>query len=120
MIVEDELDILHLVEKYLKVWKFRTEGYADPREALDAFLSNPSKYSLVLTDIRMQGMSGIDLAREILRIKPDMKVAIMTAFDVTDEMLDGITTIRHSEIVKKPFRLAEICESVKRQLQIAK
>lgn len=42
----------------------------------------------------------------------------MTAYEVTAEMMAGLPTIRRSEVLKKPFRLAEICESIKRQLRI--
>jgi DNA-binding NtrC family response regulator len=119
MVVDDEPDLLCMVERYLKRWKFDTEGYTDPVKALNVFQSNPSRYSLVLTDVRMPHMSGIELTHKILTIKPDMKVVIMTAYEMTEEMLSGVPVVRHSEILKKPFRLAEICESVKRKLQIA-
>ena len=94
------------------------EGFSDSVKALDSFQANPFRYSLILTDVRMPLMSGIELARNMLRINPDIKIVVMTAFEVTDEMLSGMTTVRHSEILKKPFRLAEICDSVKRQLQV--
>jgi DNA-binding NtrC family response regulator len=119
MVVDDEPDLMVMVTRYLKAWKFETEGYTDPVKALDAFQSNPSRYSMVLTDVRMPQISGIELARRILAIKPDAQVVIMTAYEVTKEMLVGVPVVRHSEILKKPFRLAEICESVRRHLQIA-
>lgn len=116
MVVDDEDDIRLLVERYLQKWNFQTIGFSDPEKALEEFKSNPSKISLVLTDVRMPFMSGIELSRNILSIRPDVKIVLMTAFEVTDEMLSGLPLIRHSEILKKPFRLAQICESVKRQL----
>lgn len=120
MVVEDERDLLRLVELYLKAWKFDVDPFHDPVEALTAFQKNPALFSLVLTDISMPGMSGIELARNILKIKPDAKVLLMTAYDVVQEELEiDLPVISHQEILKKPFRLVEICNAVKRQLQIA-
>ena len=119
MVVDDEEDIRSLVERYLQSWHFQTIGFSDPVKALEAFKSNPSQISLVLTDVRMPFMSGIELSRKILSIRSDTKIVLMTAFEVTDEMISDLPVIKHSEIVKKPFRLAQICESVRRQLQIS-
>ena len=119
MVVDDEPDLRIMVERYLSVWKFDTEGYGDPVKALEAFRAGPSRYSLVLTDVRMPYMSGIEFANEILKITPDMKIVLMTAFDVTDGMLSSLPTIGHSEILRKPFRLAQICDSIKKKVQIA-
>ena len=118
MVVEDEQEILALVEHSLHIWKYQTRGFSDPVEALAAFKANPDSFSMVMTDVRMPGMSGIDLAQKMLAIKHDAKVVLMTAYEVTHDMLSGLPTMSHSEIVKKPFRLKEICESVKRQLQV--
>ena len=118
MVVEDELDLLALVERYLRLWKYDTEGFTDPVKALEAFRANPSHYSVVMTDIRMAGLSGTELAEKMIEVKPDAKIVLMTAYEVTNQMLSGLPMISHSDIVKKPFRIKEICESVKRQLQV--
>jgi DNA-binding NtrC family response regulator len=118
MVVEDELDLLSLVERYLRLWKYDTQGFTDPVKALEAFRANPSQYSVVMTDIRMAGLSGTELAEKMIELKPDAKIVLMTAYEVTNQMLSGLPMVSHSDIVKKPFRIKEICESVKRQLQI--
>lgn len=118
MVVEDEQEILTLVERSLSIWKYHTQGFADPVEALAAFRANPESFSMVLTDVRMPGMSGLELAQKMRAIKHDAKIVLMTAYEITHDMLSGVPTMSHSEIVKKPFRLKEICESVKRQLHV--
>jgi DNA-binding NtrC family response regulator len=72
MIVDDEPDLLRMVEMYLKAWKFDVDGFTDPIKALTFLQKNPSFFSLVLTDVRMPHMSGLELAQHILRIKPDV------------------------------------------------
>ncbi|HYD90004.1 MAG TPA: response regulator [Flavobacterium sp.] len=120
MIVDDEPDLLRMVELYLKTWKFDVEAFNDPFKALDYFQKNPYLFSLVLTDIRMPQMSGIELAKKIMQIKPDIKIILMTAYQVDSIDLKGnLPIVKYEDILKKPFRLVEICGAVKKQLQIA-
>ena len=118
MVIEDEPELLNLVERYLRIWKYHSEGFTDPVKALEAFRNDPGRYSMVLTDVRMASLTGTELAKKMVTIKPDVKVVLMTAYEITGDMLSGLPMISHSEVLKKPFRIAEICESVKRQLQI--
>ncbi len=118
MVVDDEPDILFLVEIYLKKCNFEVECHKDPREALDSFKKNSRQYSLVLTDLRMPTLSGTELAQQLLKIKPDANVAMMTAYDVTDDQMLEVPTIGPQRIIKKPFVHAEICEFVRNHLKM--
>lgn len=119
LIVDDEPDLLKMVEMYLKAWGFEIDAFTDPVKALGYFQKNHAFFSLVLTDVRMPHMSGLELAQHILRIKPDMKIMLMTAFQIDLLTLEtSLPIIRHEDILKKPFRLKEICGSVKKQLHI--
>lgn len=120
MVVDDEPDLMSMVKLYLQRWNYEIDGFEDPVLALDAFRAEPSRYSLVLTDIRMPNISGLELAAKLLSIKPDIKIILMTAFELADEVLTRMpSTMARSDILQKPFRLAEVCESLKKQLQIA-
>lgn len=119
IVVDDEPDLLTMVVRYLKAWNFDVDGFTDPVEALGYFQKNPSFFSLVLTDVRMPRVSGIELAQHILRIRPDIKIMLMTAFQIDSLDLErSLPIVKHSDILEKPFRLAEICSGVKKQLQI--
>jgi DNA-binding response OmpR family regulator len=65
----------------------------------------------------MPTLSGTELAQEMLKIKPDANVAMMTAYDVTDDQMRAVPAISRQDIIKKPFVLAEICDFVRNQLQ---
>jgi len=110
---------MKMVERYLQAWKFEVDGFTDPVEALEYFKRNPSFFSLVLTDVRMPGMSGIELAKKIIQIRPDTKIMLMTAYDVPSlKAEDSLPIVLYNEILNKSFRLAEICNGVRKQLQI--
>lgn len=118
MIVDDELDLLRMVEMYLKAWNFEVDAFSDPLEALGFFQKNASFFSLILTDIRMPRMTGLELAQHILQIKPDMKIMLMTAFQVDSLELSVLPIVKYEDILEKPFRLKQICDGLKKQLHI--
>jgi two-component system, cell cycle response regulator CpdR len=80
----------------------------------------PDSYSLVISDIKMPKMNGIQMASRMLEARPDIKIVLMTAFDlIPDDLESSLPVVKHKDILKKPFRLLEICNAVKRQLQTA-
>jgi CheY-like chemotaxis protein len=117
MVVDDEVDIAMIVQKYLEKWGFSVETFTNPLHALDKFRENPDAYSLALLDIRMPEMTGFRLASMLQEVKPDMKVVIMTAYEVaSDELRTHLPTITHQDILQKPFKLVQVCNAVKKQL----
>ena len=119
MVVDDEFDIVMIIRRYLERWGFNVDTFTNPLHALQVFKANPDRYSLVLTDIRMPEMSGIRLAGLLQAIKSDIKVVIMTAYEVTpEELQEHLPTITHQDILQKPFKLLQICTAVKKQLQV--
>lgn len=120
MVVDDELDVLDTVRRGLERWGYQVDTFSNPHIALQTFTGTPSRYSLILTDFRMPGMTGIELAKQAQRIRNDVKVLIMTAFELDQEMLRGVPTIDKSEILKKPFRLDQLCKAVKKSLTVNK
>jgi DNA-binding NtrC family response regulator len=120
MVVEDEPDILRLVEIYLTRWGFLVDAFTDPINALAHFKLNISAYSLVLSDVRMPGINGVELAQKLLELSPTIKVVLMTAFDILDEELKAnLPMIKQIDILRKPFKLLQVCTAVKKQLQLA-
>ena len=120
MAVDDEFDIVFIIRRYLERWGFDVDTFTNPLYAYEVFKANPERYALVLTDIRMPEMTGIRLAKLFQEIKPNMKVVIMTAYEVTpEELFEHLPTITHQDILQKPFKLLQICTAVKKQLQAA-
>ena len=114
LVVEDETDILDLVLGHLKQNGFVPKGFTDPLDALEEFRSDPDGYSVVLTDISMPRLTGIALAQAMLQVNPRIKIALMTAYEVIDDDLGDLEVIKVEEIIRKPFKLSEICTRVKK------
>lgn len=117
MVVDDEPDILTVLELFLKKWDYLIDTFSSPMRALEQFERDFSGYAVVLTDVRMPGMSGLELARRMLEIKPDIKIILMTAFDISPaELSAGLPMITHRDLIEKPFYLPQVCREIRKRL----
>lgn len=117
LVVDDEFDIVMIIRRYLEKWGYSVDTFTNPLYAYQIFKDNPERYSLALLDIRMPEMTGIRLASLMLKVKPEMKVVIMTAYEVApDELHMHLPMITRNDILQKPFKLVQICNAVKKQL----
>ena len=88
MVLDDDFDIATLVKMTLQRNGFKNVFvFTDPLSALKHFRINHMTYSLVISDIRMPIMNGFEFVREVSRIKPEIKILFMTAFDANDNDL---------------------------------
>lgn len=114
MVIDDEKDILRIIKRDLesndKETNFKVEAFSDSELALNAFKSHPSDYyDLVLTDIRMPKMNGFELYRHIKQRNPAMKIAFITAFEITKEEFSKVLpSIDVEHFIKKPITMSEL------------
>ena len=78
MYVDDEEPLIGVMERMLGVCGYRCVGFSDPAVALDAFRGNPDSWDGVITDLAMPGMSGLELARALRELRPDVPIALTT------------------------------------------
>ena len=84
-VVDDENDILHMIQKFLnRSGKWQVSIYSNPVTAVSSI---DSTYDLVLLDIMMPQMNGLDALDEIMKKNPEQKVIMMTAFSTLDKVL---------------------------------
>jgi len=101
IIVDDEQDILNTLLRYFnRKNKFEVDVFTNPVNALEAIKNND--YDLVLTDIMMPEMNGVDLLKKIKEVKPDVPVVMMTAYSTIDKILE-CDKLGASDYVTKPF-----------------
>lgn len=113
LVVDDEIELANLFKDYLQKIGFDAVSFTDPHVALDYIKYNSKSFSLVITDLRMPKMSGIDLAKEIRKVNEKIKIILITAFMVEDLIDDEkFKNARIDFVVQKPMKFTNLKESI--------
>ena len=109
LIVDDDPDIHHLLAAALKDRNYLVEDRYDGLEALSLLETQP--FDLVITDVRMPGLNGLELLRKIHAVRPGAKVLVMTAESTPATV---ISSLRDQAVgyFTKPFALDAVAETV--------
>lgn len=113
LIVDDERALLPLLERYLRKEGFAPVCFADPVAALEAFRSGEQKFQLLMTDLTLDGLSGEDLARQVMALDPEIRVVVMSGYPYSTEGFPAEDQARVA-FLQKPFLPNQIREVVAR------
>ncbi|MBI5504519.1 MAG: PAS domain S-box protein [Deltaproteobacteria bacterium] len=111
--VDDEEALVFLVTRTLERMGFRVSGYTRPAEALAAVRTDPAQFDLAITDLNMPGLSGLEVAHELLRLRPDLPVVLASGY-VTDELRAEALAAGVRDVIYKPNTMEELGEVVQR------
>jgi PAS domain S-box-containing protein len=114
--LDDEESLVILAKRMLERMGYQVSGFNDSAEALAAFESAPQAFDLVLTDLSMPGMSGMDVSRKVLSIRPDIPVLLATGY-VRKEDVDLARSIGVREVIWKPQTISEMGDLLAQQLE---
>ncbi len=111
LFVDDEEALVLLSGQLLSRLGYDVVTRTSSLEALEAFRANPDRFDLVITDQTMPQMTGIELAQEMLRIRPDIPIILCTGFSeaVTPEKAKSIG-IR--EYLMKPLVMRQMADAI--------
>ena len=111
LVVDDDHDIVLIIKTSLEKAGLSVSSFTDPLMALETIRQTPSDYDLVISDIRMPHLNGHEFVRQIKMIRRDVKVTLMSAF----ELMDAPNSFSNSDIEKfleKPITLHKLNEIV--------
>src|SRR5258708_5021557 len=117
LIVEDEAKMRRLLELNLGEDGFKTLSAADAESGLQLLASQP--IDLVLTDLKLPGMSGLELLQTIKQQNAALPVVVMTAFGSVETAVDAMKA-GATDYVLKPFSLAEMRMVVRKELDVSR
>jgi two-component system response regulator PilR (NtrC family) len=89
------------------------DTFTDSQLALDAIRER--RYDLVVTDLKMENVSGMDILREVNQLYPETKVIMLTAYATLDATIEAIRE-RIYDFFPKPVKIEELKRSVKKAL----
>lgn len=115
-IVDDEKDIVRVATMALEQAGYAVHSFSDSSEALaDIELKCKKKVKMLITDIRMPGPNGFEVARRTRAVVPDVPVVFMTAFEVNASEFEKIfPSFKVSNFLQKPFRIERLLDVVKK------
>lgn len=89
------------------------DAFTIPEEALQSFKANAKAYRLMLSDIRMPSISGIQLARKVKEINLNVKVVLITAFELGDnEFSEAFPSNKIDAFLQKPIGIGDLTNKV--------
>jgi CheY-like chemotaxis protein len=118
LFVDDEEPLVRNARRMLEPRNFHFTGHTDPEAALRDLRSAPEDYDVVVTDIVMPRLGGIELARQIRELRPDLPIIFVTGFS-QDLTVDLIKELGVDSVLQKPHTLAELVESIRHALSSA-
>ncbi len=115
LFVDDEEVVVDANRRILQRLGYNVTVSTDSKKALTVFRKKPEKFDLVITDMTMPSMTGAELARELIKIRPDIPIILCTGYSqlITPEKSNAIGI---QEFVMKPFSRSEIAEAIRKVL----
>jgi len=119
MLVDDEAVIVKAASAMLTRLGYEVQGFTSPVDALDAFLAAPERVDLLLSDLTMPGMSGLDLAQKMLAVRPNVPLLLMSGF-VGETELSLVARLGFAGVLDKPLAMSVLSQKVAEALRARK
>lgn len=110
-VVDDEKLLLQVFASLMRQYHYHADFYSNPLKAIDSIISDPKRYNLVISDIRMPEMDGITFAKKIRFVLPSMPIMFMTG-EVTETIKKDALTLGNVAFLEKPFPLESTLKEV--------
>ena len=112
LLAEDDESMRLFLEKALKKAGYEVISFSTGLEAFERIKEEP--FTLLLTDIVMPEMDGIELARKAAEVDPDLKIMFITGFAAV--ALNAENSTPEAKVLSKPFHLRDLVDEVDRML----
>jgi PAS domain S-box-containing protein len=113
--VDDEEAIVYVATLTLQALGYRVTGATDAGQALADFRSRPDEFDVVVTDLSMPGLTGVELARLVREIRPGMPVVLTSGY-LRPEDAEAVRRVGDLAVVMKPNLVADLGPTLRRLL----
>ncbi len=118
MLVDDEEQVVQVTGEILQSLGYEIVGRTSPLEALQLFTSSPDDFDMIITDLTMPGLTGLELSERVKAIRPDIPVVLFTGY--SDQVSkDAAVKAGIKEYCMKPISMRELSHVVGRFLGTA-
>jgi PAS domain S-box-containing protein len=116
LFVDDEDSLVLLARRYFSRLGYEIVGFHAGDKALEAFEATPMRFTAVVTDMNMPGMSGVQLAEAVLKRRPEIPIVLCSGH-VTAELKQAVERVGVRALVHKPLGIDELAEVVHKVLE---
>lgn len=113
IVIDDEKIVCDMAKKVLEVEGYEVETYTDSQLALERI--KEASFDLVITDLKMGTVSGMDILREVNQRSPKTKVIMLTAYATLDAAIEAIKE-KIFDFFPKPVKIDDLKKSVKKAI----
>jgi DNA-binding NtrC family response regulator len=113
LVVDDDSGIVQVLKMGLLKTRFLEEAFTNPDDALQSFKSDAENYCLLLSDMRMPGLYGMQIARKVKQNNPNVKTVLMTAFEIRDNEFSKVfPSTSVDDFVEKPVGIRDLINKI--------
>ncbi|OGW72134.1 MAG: hypothetical protein A2Y02_03370 [Omnitrophica bacterium GWA2_52_12] len=114
LIVDDEEILIQTISKLLERCGYQTARASTGQDALS--MAESEKIDLIICDMRMPGMNGVETVTEIRKLKPEMPVVFVTGY--ADQKIEALAqTLKPLAYIHKPFDIQELLGTLKKHFE---
>ena len=119
LLVDDEEQVVQVTGEILQSLGYEVVGRTSPHGALELFASLPNEFDLVLTDLTMPGLTGLELSERVKKLRPDIPIILFTGY--SDQLSkDAAVEAGIGEYCMKPISMRDLSMVVGRFLGMKK
>ena len=112
MVVDDQEDIVTVLTQMLKRQGYQVHAFTKPLEAL-SHAEECKECKVVVSDVRMPEMNGFQLVRALRTFRPDMKIVLMTALEISaKEWQLALPSTKVDQFLTKPFSVDTLVQAI--------
>jgi excisionase family DNA binding protein len=115
LVVDDEASIRDLLAKTLALAEYDVDTAGDGAAALDRLRERRGSYDLMIADLRMPGMDGLTLIREVKQINANLPIIIITGFSTESSAIEAVN-LGVAGYLTKPFRVPQVLAAAAKAL----
>ncbi|HEX2305665.1 MAG TPA: response regulator [Nitrososphaeraceae archaeon] len=121
-IVDDELDMTELFHDALcgTIDGISVVSFNDPVIAIEHFTDNKENYALIISDLRMPNLNGLELLKKVKKLNPNVRTILISAYEVENDLVfqrylqEGII----DSFIEKPVTINQLCQRVRDEFQV--
>ena len=121
LFVDDEKDILDIYRDLLEGYGYNIYVASNGKSALKTFIENKENIDIVITDVTMPYMDGVDLIKSIIKIRDDIKMLLCTGNSLEEKLKNNQLIKDYKiEIIQKPIRIETLIAAIESLFSFAK